>query len=52
MISNENISWETISCPVCENESFTHLFNKHGLNIVKTDFALKTSLKAYMQHVQ
>lgn len=26
------------------------LFNKHGLNIVKTDFAFKTSLKAYIQH--
>ena len=26
------------------------LFNKHGLDIIKTDFSFKTSLKAYIQH--
>ncbi len=37
MTSNENISWETIACPVCESESFTHLFKKNTEPFVKCD---------------
>ena len=35
MKTNEKISWETISCPICENESFTHLFKKNNEPFVK-----------------